>query len=240
MNSSSDLHSLAGPYALDALSDQERTHFESHLLMCSACRAEVAEFRATAARMGAAVAQAPPPALKSRVLAEVAQTRQLPPPVVQSRTPPELRRPRRRQFLLAAAAAGILGAGGIAAIMFRRTSQNRDELIAILAEPDAVTRKAPVTGGGQVTVVSSKRRDAAVVIMEGVPKAPADKTHQLWMIGDTAESAGTVEVAESPKDVLIRGGVSAAQNFGLTIEPDGGSQKPTLPPIATVPLSAER
>ncbi|GAB3431710.1 anti-sigma factor [Flindersiella endophytica] len=232
---SGDLHSLAGPYALDALTDQERARFESHLVVCSACRAEVAEFRATAARMGAAVAQAPPPGLKARVLAEVAQTRQLPPPVP-SRAP-ELRRPRRRQFLLAAAAAGILGAGGVAAWVVRRTSQNRDELLAILAEPDSVTSKSPVSGGGQITVVSSKRKDAAVIILEGVPAPPADRTHQLWLIsGKTAASAGTVEVAEDPKDVILDRGVAAADTVGLTIEPTGGSDQPTTDPIAGVPL----
>lgn len=242
MNSSdSDLHSLAGPYALDALTEPERAHFESHLSMCSACRAEVAEFQATAARMGAAVAQPPPPALKSRVLAEIAQTRQLPPPVVQSRVSPPVApgpsRPRRRQFLLAAAAAGILGAGGIAAYAISRTSRSNDELIAILAEPDSVTRKAKVAGGGQVTVVASQTRDAAVVILEGVPEAPDGRTHQLWMIGDRAESAGTVDVSSStPKDVVIRGGVSSAAAFGMTIEPAGGSPQPSTEPIATVEL----
>lgn len=232
---SSDLHSLAGPYALDALTDPERDRFESHLVVCSACRAEVAEFRATAARMGAAVAQAPPPGLKARVLAEVAQTRQLPPPVP-SRAP-ELRRPRRRQFLLAAAAAGILGAGGVAAWVVQRTTQNRDELLAILAEPDSVTNKANVAGGGQITVVSSRRKDAAVVILEGVPAAPADKTHQLWLIkGKQASPEDTVSVAEKPKQVLLEGGVATADTVGLTIEPSGGSEQPTTEPIAGVPL----
>jgi anti-sigma-K factor RskA len=208
---SSDLHSLAGPYALDALTDPERARFEAHLVVCSTCRAEVAEFRATAARMGAAVAQVPPPGLRSRVLAEVAQTRQLPPPVPSR--PPSLRRPRRRQFLLAAAAAGIL------------------------AEPDAITAKSNVAGGGQITVVSSKEKDAAVIILEGVPAPPADKTHQLWLINDAgARSAGTVKVAKSPKDVVVQAGVAAATTVGLTIEPDGGSEKPTTKPIAGVKL----
>lgn len=234
---SSDLHSLAGPYALDALTDPERARFESHLVVCSACRAEVAEFRATAARMGSAVAQAPPPALKARIMAEVAQTRQLPPPVPSHTRAPDLGRPRRRQFLLAAAAAGILGAGGVAAWVVRRTTQNRDELLAILAEPDSVTNKADVAGGGQVTVVSSSRRDSAVIILEGVPAAPADRTHQLWLIkGKTARSAGTVEVAKDPKDVIVEGGVAAADTVGLTIEPDGGSDQPTTEPIAGVAL----
>jgi anti-sigma-K factor RskA len=233
---SSDLHSLAGPYALDALTEPERARFETHLVVCSTCRAEVAEFRATAARMGAAVAQAPPPGLRARVLAEVAQTRQLPPPVP-SRAP-ESRRPRRRQFLLAAAAAGILGAGGVAAWVVQRASQSRDELLAILAEPDSVTKKSNVAGGGQVTVVSSSRRDQAVIILEGVPKAPDNRTHQLWLINaaGAARSAGTVDVAESPKDVIVERGVASAATVGLTIEPDGGSEKPTTDPIAGVDL----
>lgn len=86
--------------------------------------------------------------------------------------------------------------------------------------------------------MSSSRRDQAVIILEGVRKAPADRTHQLWLINDagTARSAGTVEVAESPKDVIVESGVASAATVGLTIEPAGGSQKPTTDPIAGVDL----
>jgi anti-sigma-K factor RskA len=63
-------HSLAGPYALDALEPAERAKFERHLLGCAACRSEVCDFAAVAAALGLAAAATPPPALKGRVLAD--------------------------------------------------------------------------------------------------------------------------------------------------------------------------
>jgi len=64
-------HSLAGPYALDALDAAGRARFERHLRRCAACQAEVRGFAAVAASLGLAAAATPPPGLKGRVLADV-------------------------------------------------------------------------------------------------------------------------------------------------------------------------
>jgi anti-sigma-K factor RskA len=78
---SAELHALAGAYAVDALPADERAAFEEHLATCEACRTEVAELSATAARLGEAAAETPPAGLKERVLAEVDRVRPLPPQV---------------------------------------------------------------------------------------------------------------------------------------------------------------
>jgi anti-sigma-K factor RskA len=74
-----DIHTLTGAYAVDALSDDERAVFEEHLVACDACRQEVAELQATAARLGGSLHEPPPPELKGRVLAAIDRTRQEPP-----------------------------------------------------------------------------------------------------------------------------------------------------------------
>lgn len=65
-------HALAGAYAVDALDGTERTRFARHLASCQTCPAEVRWYVATAAELGLAAAVTPPPALKGRVLADVA------------------------------------------------------------------------------------------------------------------------------------------------------------------------
>ena len=65
-------HVLAGAYALDALDAAERARFERHLATCRTCPDEVRGFAATATELGLAAAVTPPPALKGRVLADVA------------------------------------------------------------------------------------------------------------------------------------------------------------------------
>ncbi len=77
--SADNMHVLTGSYALDALSDQERTEFERHLQHCPSCQAEVRGLRETAARLAIARSARPPAQLEQRVLAATYRTRQLPP-----------------------------------------------------------------------------------------------------------------------------------------------------------------
>ena len=77
MSQPNEVHTLSGAYALDALTEIERAGFARHLAECSVCETEVAEFRETAARLGMAAWETPPARLRERVMAEVAQTRQV-------------------------------------------------------------------------------------------------------------------------------------------------------------------
>lgn len=63
-------HALSGAYALDALDRGERARFERHLTSCAVCRTEVVQFAEVAAELGRAVAVAPPPALKGRIMTD--------------------------------------------------------------------------------------------------------------------------------------------------------------------------
>ena len=82
-----DTHALAGAYAVNAVTDEERRSFETHLDQCADCSAEVAELRAAAATLASDVELPPPPALRASVLAAVSQTRQLSPLQPSAQTP---------------------------------------------------------------------------------------------------------------------------------------------------------
>lgn len=71
-----EIHTLAGAYVLDAVTDVERDVFGDHLDDCPTCAQEVSEFLATAARLGSALAVIPHETLHARVFTEVAGTRQ--------------------------------------------------------------------------------------------------------------------------------------------------------------------
>ena len=73
-----DLHDLASLYAVDALVPAERAAFEAHLAGCPRCRAEVAGYADTAARLAEAVPLEPPPALRATVLDAIHGTAPLP------------------------------------------------------------------------------------------------------------------------------------------------------------------
>jgi anti-sigma-K factor RskA len=69
-------HTLAGAYAMDALSSGDRVAFERHLAGCEDCAQEIASLREAAARLAAATAVTPPPGFRERVLAAAVVTRQ--------------------------------------------------------------------------------------------------------------------------------------------------------------------
>ncbi|MBE8476667.1 anti-sigma factor [Streptomyces justiciae] len=71
-----DPHSLAAPYALDALEPAERTRFEKHLRNCPVCAAEVRALSEDAVRLAWSTAAPAPPAMRDRVLAAVRTTAQ--------------------------------------------------------------------------------------------------------------------------------------------------------------------
>lgn len=73
-----DLHSLAAPYALDALEPAERVRFEKHLAKCPACVTEVRALAEDAVRLAWSTAARPPAAMRDRVLAAVRATPQEP------------------------------------------------------------------------------------------------------------------------------------------------------------------
>ncbi|HEY6297788.1 MAG TPA: zf-HC2 domain-containing protein, partial [Streptosporangiaceae bacterium] len=62
-------HTLAGAYALDAVTGADRTRFERHLARCQDCAGELRELREAAARLAAAVAADPPAGLVERAVA---------------------------------------------------------------------------------------------------------------------------------------------------------------------------
>ena len=109
----SDPHTLAGAYALDALEDEERSSYEAHLAECGDCAAEVSGFVATAARLGAAQETSPPPHLRRAVLEAVSRTPQERPVVTDISSARSWRRGWPARIILAAAAlALVVGAVG--------------------------------------------------------------------------------------------------------------------------------
>ena len=52
-----DEHTLAGAYAMDAISTKDRDRFERHLARCEECAREIASLRETTALLGAAAAE---------------------------------------------------------------------------------------------------------------------------------------------------------------------------------------
>jgi anti-sigma-K factor RskA len=239
-----DIHTLTGAYVINALSEHERAAFERHMTECVACAEEVAELHETAARLGAAADAAPPSGLKRRVLAEVAQTRQLSP--ARDVQPPIVRARRWPTWVAGFAAAASIAVAVVLGVDAAQTNQrltdelaqvraSNAELGELLAAPDARVASGQAATGGAGIVVVSRSQNKAIFLADGLPALPSDRTYQLWLIGpDGARSGGLLGPADGP--VLARD-VSDLQQVALTVEPAGGSPQGTTPPILQVTLA---
>lgn len=233
MSSGAELHTLTGAYAADALDPAERDEFELHLQQCADCRQEVAELRATTARLAGASFELPPAGLRARVLDEVSRTRQVSPGVdrrLGDAHEPTLRRTWWQQPASLAAAfflVAALGLGALAGIQWQRADeaqQRADRIAAVATDPDRVENSAPGTTGGSGTVVAAD--DLAVFRTADLPELPAEQAYQLWLIGDDgATSVGVLGRGGQLESVMED--VSGATSLGLTVEPAAGSDQPT-------------
>ncbi|MEU1854010.1 anti-sigma factor [Streptomyces sp. NPDC019990] len=147
-----DPHSLAAPYALDALEPAERVRFERHTRDCDRCAAEVRALSEDAVRLAWSTAAPAPAAMRDRVMAAVRATPQDPapqdaargparepargratrlPPHVWGAQPAPRQRPRRRiplfvPFATATAAAALV----VASLFAVQADRAQDELTA--------------------------------------------------------------------------------------------------------------
>jgi anti-sigma-K factor RskA len=230
---STDLHSLMAPYALDALDPEERERFEAHLDQCVDCQDELAGFLATAVRLGDVVSHAPPPDLRDRLLAEITTTPQERPVVTTLVQRRGLRRTLPRLAVAAALLVGAAGAGGY--VVEHRNAQEARTYDAaverVLSSPDAETVEKVFDGGGNVRMVMSPSADAAVIFANDLPDPGKGKVYQVWLVGgDAPASQGWFKKSDS----MVMEKISRADRVAVTVEPDGGSAKPTTPPIATI------
>jgi anti-sigma-K factor RskA len=235
---SAELHALAGAYALDALEAGEREVFEEHLAGCEECAAEVDSFTRTAAELSQITQAAPPPRLRTDVLAAISSVRPLA-PLTDNVIP--LRRSRLTrtawQFTAAACALIAIVAAGWGYQQHRDASHpalaNGSAIEKVLTAQDAAVVSGPV-GSGHATIVYSRSDQQAVLIGNSLPTLAADKSYQLWLIGRNGAgqqvftSAGTFAPStDGTVRTLISGDLTGETQMGVSIEPAGGSAQPT-------------
>ncbi|MBO1331941.1 anti-sigma factor domain-containing protein [Streptomyces sp. VRA16 Mangrove soil] len=235
-----DVHSLAVPYALDALDPPELARFERHLRHCERCTAEVQAHAVDTLRLARAARVPAPPGLRDRVLSAVRTLEQEP-------APPPGAAPAARRPLLVPLAAGAAVLALIAAVLLgvelTRTQDRLDarqaearEIAHVLAAPDA----RAVRGDG-IAVVASSRRHSAVITVTDLAPPPRGRDHQLWVLpkgSGPPRSLGVLPDSGSDTPLLATGLTSDASSLAVTTEPDGGSRHPTSAPLVQLALKS--
>jgi anti-sigma-K factor RskA len=246
------LHALVGAYVLDAIPDRDRAGFERHLLTCEQCRDDVRGLREAGALLAAAAAVTPRPELREPALQAASMTRQLPPV-----TGEPTRRTWRRRLpsagiarswlagvavttaLVLAVTAVVLGLH-MAAMQQRLAAQDRRDsaISAILGAHDAVVLTAAVTTGGTATVVMSHHARELVFTGNGLASLPGSRGYELWLAGPTGITG--VGMLPPSRDgmfgPMVVGRLAVGDVLEVTVEPVGGSLRPTSVPIVRLVL----
>ncbi|WP_328497317.1 anti-sigma factor [Streptomyces sp. NBC_00414] len=248
-----DLHSLAAPYALDALEPHEHKRFEKHLKRCDDCAAEVRALREDAVRLAWSTAAPAPAAMRDRVLMAVRTTPQEPAPAQsQARTRPERAPSRARRspfspFLVPLASTTAAAALVVAALFGMQASRTQDQLSAeraqareiahVLAAPDARSGTGRDANGQGIGVVASASRHAAVVTSAGLGTPSNDRVHQLWLMRPEGKPR-SLGLLDGDTPLMATGLNTDATSLAVTVEPSGGSPQPTTAPVVQLALKS--
>ena len=237
-----ELEELYPAYALDAITNDERSRVEAHLARCSACAQLVEDYRSVGDALALSVPLVEPPAnLKTRVLAVT--------------TPHPVSSPNwlaRWQFALtnlvrspAFAMAMLIFMLGL--IVWNGSLQNQlasqvthdmaeqREFLNTVAYAEGAPRRMQATSVAPHAVgrlyVAPELNTFALVVYD-LPMLDANRVYQMWLIkaDGTRTSGGTFTVDHEGTGWLMVHSVqpvSECQSVGITIEPRGGSSKPT-------------
>lgn len=255
MSIASEPHASLGAYLLHALPPDEESAFANHLAGCDSCRRELVALMPVLVRLCSTEGVGPPPGLRERVLDQVAGTAQEPGRPAHRADPAGGRVRAVRggtgaplRWALAACLAAAAAFGGIAVWQHQEAAEARTELrragpaaqlAEVLAAPDARISTADFGDGATGCVVVSRAESRAAFMASGLPKLTSDQVYELWYDdAGTPRSAGTLSGRGKWHIKLLDGPVEQATALGITVEPAGGSARPTGSPIGLIDIPA--
>ena len=233
-----------GAYVLDALPADEAAAFETHLLSCAACQAEVVELRAVVGILPLALDPVEPPASLRDRISRAVEDDLAGKPVLKAIPGGAPKLPRRRfpltEAILALAAVAVIAALGLwnvhlqSQVNQQQASVNFQKLVAAaLNHRDVVYPVAPTSSasGASAYMVQPQGRQSAYLIVKDLPKPSSHKVYQLWLIrSGVPTSAGTFTYSGAdPKIVPVPMPSTGFTLTAVTVEnaPHGSAHGPT-------------
>ncbi len=227
---------LKDAYVLGALPEEERREFEEYLSAHPERQAEVQELSAVAGLLALSPQEhEPPPELRRNIMA-----------VVESEARrPRAERPSRFAWVgelldvrnLALGAAALLVVGMFSwNMLLRGEAQDLQGRVQALQsqpqEPQMVELGGAGTEEGARAELVTLEGDRAVLVVENMPPVPEGKTYQIWVIeGDVPKPGGLFEPGQDSVAAVIKHPLEGGDVVAVTVEPEGGSPKPTSEPM---------
>jgi anti-sigma-K factor RskA len=109
---------------------------------------------------------------------------------------------------------------------------------AVLTAPDATMFSVTVRTGGHATVVMSHHERMLVFAAAGLRGLPRSKCYELWVVrGGGDRPAGLLPMPRhGMTGPAVASGLRPGDRLGLTVEPAGGSARPTSTMIIDLTL----
>jgi anti-sigma-K factor RskA len=233
------LHDEAAAWVLGALDNAEAAEFVRRMEASPEVRKEVAELQEAADALPFSVVPVgPPPELRDRIMAVVeSEAELLHATGARADRPSHPRTPWWRSLLRplpVAATACVLLLAGLAAGL----------LIDGGGSESARTVAAQVTGEGTANATAQVEIDAdhAELVVDGMRSPGAGHVYQVWYVrdgqSDPVPAGALFDVDSSGQGAAaLPGGVDDVASVLVSVEPAGGSQKPTTQPVIAANLS---
>jgi anti-sigma-K factor RskA len=133
----------------------------------------------------------------------------------------------------------VIGLGTLAVGYALRPAPTPSTAEQVFAAPDVRTISGEIPGGGTATVVFSREQNSGVLVMNNVPPPQPGTVYQMWLVdADGSHSAGTMDAeAVAPSTTAVLPDLGSSRALAFTVEPPGGSTRPTTPVFAELPLT---
>ncbi|HEY5361218.1 MAG TPA: anti-sigma factor [Streptosporangiaceae bacterium] len=120
-------------------------------------------------------------------------------------------------------------------------SAQQRAVAAVLAAPGARIVTGRTSLGGTATMVVARRPHKMIFVTRGLPVLTDARVYELWVIrpDGTAIRAGLLPPASDGRTAPVLATAPSRRDLvGLTVEPAGGTKKPTTTPIVALPAPA--
>ena len=220
-------------YVLGALSAEEASALKVHLQTCGTCQAELARYQQISDGLLTALPpRLPPPNIRRSLVTRLNE----------KKAPP---RPRTiwsfRQIAFGLVALSLLATNLLAFMQIRDLRQQHQQLAAeiekqhtILGMLAANTETHPVNGDGfSGNLLLDREKNLAYLLTWNLPPPPGDQVYQIWLIDPNGDETAAALFRPEFDRPFSSAALSTSRTFvefvgiKVTIEPAGGSEKPT-------------
>ncbi len=229
---------LKDAYVLGALPNDERAAVEAYLALHPERQAEVDDMVGIAGLLALAPPEQEPPADLRRRLMQVVESEAVQPRVAERSTSSWFGwLGGFRNAALGAAAVLVVGLLSWNVLLQADVQELRGQVEEARSANEAQQTREIALGGtwaeqGARAEVTALKDDRAILVVEDMPSMPEDRTGQVWVIrGENPEPSGLLEPSGNMAATAITTPLRGADAIAVTVEPAGGSDKPTSDPV---------